>query len=265
MALGKDEPVPVGICRPVGIHVHHSEVRSDASHELRTPVATVRGYAEMYRQGIVTAPAEVAVIMDRIESESIRMGDLVNDLLLLARLDSAPTLDRDPVDLLSLAADTILDARAHDPGRAVTLSQSEGVGSIDAPPVVLGDEARIRQVLGNIVANVLRHTPAGTPYEVTIGVSAAGVHAQVVDHGPGLPPDATGKVFERFYRVDYGRARTQGGSGLGLPIAAGLMAAHGGTITYADTPGGGSTFMIAFPTPMDERARPAQPSQPNHP
>lgn len=226
---------------------------ADASHELRTPLASIRGHAEMYRQGVVTRPEDVAVVMNRIESESIRMGDLVNDMLLLVRLDGEPVVARQPVDLLSVSADTVLDARARDPGRVVTLTQMEGEGWVDAPPVVLGDESRIRQVLGNVVANVLRHTPAGSPYEVSVGVRADGVdvgivEASVVDHGPGLPPEAAGKVFERFYRLDYGRARTDGGTGLGLSIAAGLMTAHGGTITYSDTPGGGSTFTLSFPT-----------------
>lgn len=220
---------------------------ADASHELRTPLASIRGHAEMYRQGVASSPADVAVIMNRIESESLRMGDLVSDLLLLARLDDAPDLDRRPVDLLAVAADTVLDARAREPGRPVTLSQLEGDEWVDAAPVVLGDEARIRQVLGNVVANVLRHTPPGTPYEVGIGVRERTVEARVVDHGPGLAPDESDRVFERFYRSDYGRARTHGGAGLGLSIAAGLMAAHGGGITHSGTPGGGSTFTLTFP------------------
>ena len=221
---------------------------ADASHELRTPIASIRGHAEMYRQGVVSSPADVAVVMDRIESESIRMGDLVNDLLLLARLDSAPGLNREPVDMLAVAADTVLDARGRDPARVVTVTQIEGAGWIDAPPVVLGDDSRIRQVLGNVVGNVLRHTPAGSPYEIEIGVRDDAVEARVVDHGPGLPADGANLVFERFYRNDYGRARSHGGTGLGLSIAAGLMAAHDGTITHADTPGGGSTFTMTFPT-----------------
>ncbi len=228
---------------------------ADASHELRTPLASIRGHAEMYRQGVASRPADVAVIMNRIESESLRMGDLVSDLLLLARLDDAPDLQRRPVDLLAVAADTVLDARAREPGRPVSLSQLEGEGWVDAAPVVLGDESRIRQVLGNVVANVLRHTPADTPYEIRIGVRAETVEARVIDHGPGLSPEAAGRVFERFYRSDYGRARAHGGTGLGLSIAAGLMAAHGGSITHQDTPGGGSTFTLTFRT--EESVAPA--------
>ena len=220
---------------------------ADASHELRTPLASIRGHAEMYRQGVATEAEDIAVIMDRIESESVRMSDLVNDLLLLARLDNAPGLDHQPVDLLTVAADTVLDARARDPERVVTLARGEGRDWLDEPPVVLGDEPRIRQVLGNLVANVLRHTPADSPYEVTVGVRDDAVVAEVIDHGPGLPPEAAARVFERFYRSDYGRSRAQGGAGLGLSIAAGLMAAHHGTISHTDTPGGGSTFTVRFP------------------
>ena len=223
---------------------------ADASHELRTPVASIRGHAEMYRQGVATDPADITTIMGRIESESIRMGDLVNDLLLLARLDAEPVLDRQPVDLLTVAADTILDARARDPRRAISLTQLAGEGWVDAPPVVLGEEARIRQVIGNVVANVLRHTPSDPPSRSRSESAADSVVAQVIDHGPGLPPEAAAKVFERFYRSDYGRARTQGGAGLGLSIAAALMSAHAGTITYTDTYGGGSTFEITFPRSM---------------
>ena len=226
---------------------------ADASHELRTPLASIRGHAEMYRQGIATSPEDVAVIMNRIESESIRMGDLVQDLLLLARLDTRPVLAREPVDLLSVAADVLVDARALDPHRRVTLTQLEGGPWTDAPPVVIGDEARIRQTLTNLISNVLRYTPAATPYEVTIGVYQNTVHVHVIDHGPGLAPDAAPRVFERFYRGDYGRARSAGGAGLGLSIVAGLMSAHGGTATHAPTPNGGCTFTLTFPTTERER------------
>ncbi|WP_375425045.1 sensor histidine kinase [uncultured Friedmanniella sp.] len=235
---------------------------ADASHELRTPLASIRGHAEMYRQGVAATPQDVTVIMSRVESESIRMGDLVNDLLQLAQLDDAPQLDRRPVDLLAVAADTVADARARDPGRAVRLTQLEGPGWVDAPPVVVGDEGGLRQVLGNVVANVLRHTPDGTPYEIAVGVGEDGVQARVVDHGPGLSPDAAAKVFERFYRLDYGRSRHQGGAGLGLSIAAGLMAAHGGTLIHAATPGGGSTFILAFPVEPVEPVAPVPPVAP---
>lgn len=220
---------------------------ADASHELRTPLASIRGHAEMYRQGVVTEPADVAVIMDRIESESVRMSDLVNDLLLLARLDTSPGLASAPVDLLSTATDVVLDARARAPHRPVRINQLGGVDWVDAPPVVVGDESRIRQILTNLISNVLRYTPDDSPYEVVIGVRAAEVVVSVVDHGPGLSQDAVPRVFERFYRGDYGRDRHTGGAGLGLSIVAGLMGAHQGTVSYQPTPGGGSTFVLGFP------------------
>lgn len=222
---------------------------ADASHELRTPLASIRGHAEMYRQGIATTPDEVALIMHRIESESIRMGDLVNDLLLLARLDERPDLVLGPVDLLSISAEVLVDAKARDPHRHVRLTQLKGEPWMDVPPVVTGDEARIRQILTNLISNVLRYTPPCSPYEVTIGVRDAAVSVHVVDHGPGLAPDVAAMVFERFYREDYGRARSAGGSGLGLSIVAGLMSAHGGTATHEPTPNGGSTFRLTFPAP----------------
>lgn len=226
---------------------------ADASHELRTPLATIRGHAEMYRQGVAATPEQIAVVMTRIESESIRMGDLVNDLLVLARLDAGPALVRRPVDLLALAADAVVDAHARDPGRPIALTTLTEDPWLDEPPVVLGDQARIRQVLANLIANVLRYTPEGSPVEITVGVGRGGagpreVELRVVDHGPGLRPEAAERVFERFYRDDAGRARSSGGAGLGLSIVSSLMSAHGGAVRYEDTPGGGSTFVITFPS-----------------
>ena len=223
---------------------------ADASHELRTPLATIRGHAEMYRQGVASTPEEVALIMNRVESESIRMGDLVNDLLILARLDSGPEITRAPVDLLTVAADAVVDARAREPGRPIALTTLTDEPWLDDPPVVLGDEPRIRQVLANLIANVLRYTPPGSPVELTVGVAPTGVELRVIDHGPGLTPKAAERVFERFYREDSGRARSSGGAGLGLSIVSGLMAAHGGSVRYEDTAGGGSTFVVTFPTPV---------------
>ncbi len=190
-------------------------------------------------------------MMKRIESESIRMGDLVNDLLILARLDSGPGFAQRPVDLLTVAADAVVDAHAREPGRPIALSTLTEDPWLDEPPVVIGDEARIRQILANLMANVLRYTPSGSPVELTIGVGRSGVELRVVDHGPGLTPVAAERVFERFYRDDYGRARSSGGAGLGLSIVSGLMTAHGGTVTFENTPGGGSTFIVTFPVPTD--------------
>lgn len=219
---------------------------ADASHELRTPLAAVRGFAELYRQGAVRGDAEVTRTMRRIEDESIRMGGLVEDLLLLARLDEQRPPRRDPVDLLVLAADAVHDARALDPGRVVTLD-SPGTGS-GAGCVVAGDEARLRQVVGNLVANALQHTPAGTPVEVAVVPDGSWVAWHVVDHGPGLAPDQAARVFERFYRADPSRSRGQGGgAGLGLAIVAAIVGAHAGSVDVVPTPGGGATFRVRLP------------------
>ena len=219
---------------------------ADASHELRTPIATIRGYAELYRQGAASEPAEVAHLIGRVEAESVRMGTLVEDLLLLARLDAAPQLVRGPVDLLSLATDAVVDAHAREPGRPVVLHPRMAPPWTDAPAVVDGDEARLRQVLTNLVTNALRHTPAGSPVEVEVGVRDGVAVCRVVDHGPGLSAEVAARVFERFYRADPGRGRT-GGAGLGLSIVTGLVAAHGGRVWHEPTPGGGSTFVVSLP------------------
>ncbi|GAB2586152.1 sensor histidine kinase [Microlunatus antarcticus] len=220
---------------------------ADASHELRTPVATIRGHAELYRQGVATGPEEVALLLSRIEAESVRMGSLVEDLLLLARLDSARQLERVPVDVLSLAADAVVDARARQPGRPIVLQPRIAPPWADEPPVVDGDEARLRQVLANLLSNTLRHTPPAAPVEVQVGVITAEVVCRVVDHGPGLEPEVAARVFERFYRGDPGRVRDTGGTGLGLSIVAGLVDAHDGRVWHEPTPGGGSTFVVSLP------------------
>ena len=218
---------------------------ADASHELRTPLATVRGYAELYRQGAVREPEAVGSAMERIESESDRMSGLVEDLLTLARIDDAPETDTVPVDLTVLAADAVADARVRAPERRISLLGLEGpVGQ----NVVVGVESKLRQVVINLVANALRHTPTGTPVEVVVGVDAEGAALEVRDHGPGVPPEVATKVFERFYRADPSRGRTGGGgSGLGLAIVAAIVAQHHGRVGVAKTPGGGATFVVRLP------------------
>ena len=215
---------------------------ADAGHELRTPLTSIRGFAELYRQGAAPDPTDVARVMRRIEDEAARMGLLVDDLLLLARLDQQRPLERRPVDLLVLAADAVTDARAVDPGRPVEL---QVVGS--AAPVVTGDEPRLRQVVANLVANALRHTPPGTRVVVTVGVEGASAMLAVTDHGPGLAPEEAERVFERFYRADPSRTRARGGTGLGLSIVAALVAAHGGTVDVETSPGHGATFRVRLP------------------
>lgn len=218
---------------------------ADASHELRTPLTSIRGFAELYRQGAVDGKDELDRVMRRVEDEAARMGLLVEDLLLLARLDQQRPLVREPVDLLELAGDAVHDARAVAPDRAVTLD-------VDGdPPVVLGDDARLRQVLGNLVSNALTHTPAGSPVTIRLGRRAGLAMLEVVDRGIGLGDEQAAKVFERFYRVDSARTRASGGSGLGLSIVAALVAAHGGRVEVDGGRGTGATFRVLLPVDTD--------------
>ena len=220
---------------------------ADASHELRTPLTAVRGYSDLYRAGGLTDPAELEAAMTRIGTESRRMGVLVDDLLLLARLDQGRPLRTDPVDLSRVARETLVDARAADPGRPM-------VGAIEDGITVTGDEDRIRQVVGNLLANVRVHTPPTTPVEVILqrmpetgAAEPAVAEIRVVDHGPGIDVTHGSRVFDRFYRADPARARDRGGSGLGLSIVASIVAALGGRIWHEPTPGGGATFVVRIP------------------
>jgi two-component system OmpR family sensor kinase len=223
---------------------------ADASHELRTPLASIRGFAELYRQGAVP-PSDVPRTMGRIEDEATRMGHLVEDLLLLARLDEQRPARTDPVDLAVLAGDALVDARALAPDREVRLvGLQDGGGPVPSP--VTGDEDRLRQVVANLVANAVRHTPARTPVEIAVGVTTSPdgdtCVLEVRDHGPGVPPEQAPRVFERFYRTDASRQRALGGgAGLGLSIVAAVVAAHGGTADVRPTPGGGATFAVRLP------------------
>jgi two-component system, OmpR family, sensor kinase len=231
---------------------------ADASHELRTPLAAVRGYAELYRQGAVREPADVASAMSRIEGEAGRMGGLVEDLLVLARLDDQRPLHFTPVDLTVLAADAAQDARAIDPERRIAVS---GRGGPLGPTRLTGDEAKLRQLLANLMSNVLGHTPAGSPVEIAVGTRPSDDHVvlEVRDHGPGIDPEKAGRVFERFYRADPSRGRgAGGGSGLGLAIAAAIVAGHHGRIGVARTPDGGATFIVELPT-GNSQAAPSSP------
>ena len=221
---------------------------ADASHELRTPLTSIRGFAELYRQGAVRETAELDRMMRRVEDEASRMGLLVEDLLLLARLDQARPLRSEPVDLLDVVTDAAHDARVLAPDRRVDLDVRG-----DEAPVVLGDDARLRQVVTNLVSNALTHTPAGTPVAVTLetGPGVDGDHGRVRvgvhDRGPGLSDEEQERVFERFYRADPSRTRAAGGSGLGLSIVAALVAAHGGRVTVESEPGRGSAFFVDLP------------------
>ena len=229
---------------------------ADASHELRTPLTTIRGFAELYRQGAGRDPAELNRLMRRIEDQAARMGLLVDDLLLLARLDQQRPLGREPVDLLALAVEAVHDARAVAPDRPIELV----LGDLDGGSalVVLGDDQRLRQVLANLVNNALTHTPAGSPVEVRVGTTpldgAPGAAVEVVDHGPGLTPEQAERVFERFYRADKARSRAAGGTGLGLSIVAALVAVHGGTVQVDSVPGRGARFRVVLPLAPDAAA-----------
>jgi two-component system OmpR family sensor kinase len=225
---------------------------ADASHELRTPLTTIRGFAELYRQLATREPhdpAELDRLMRRIEDQAARMGLLVEDLLLLARLDQQRPLEQAPVDLLALAAEAVHDARAVAPDRQIELVLGDGDGG--SALVVLGDDQRLRQVLANLVNNALTHTPAGGPVEVRVGTAPLdgrlGVAVEVVDHGPGLAPEQAERVFERFYRADPARSRAAGGTGLGLSIVAALVAVHEGTVQVDSVPGRGARFRVVLP------------------
>jgi two-component system OmpR family sensor kinase len=216
---------------------------ADASHELRTPLTSIRGFAELYRQGAVGDKQAIARVMRRIEDEAARMGLLVEDLLMLARLDEQRPLVYLPVDMLGLAADAVHDTRALGSDHPTSLE----VIPSDTAPIVAGDEARLRQVVSNLVTNAVAHTPPGTEIAVRVGARDGHAVLEVVDHGPGLSEADAERIFERFYRADPSRTRASGGSGLGLSIVAALVAAHAGTVRVSETPGGGATFVVLLP------------------
>ena len=213
---------------------------ADASHELRTPVTTIRGYAELYRLGGLSTEHDISEAMRRTEQEASRMGQLVADLLDLARLDQGRPLNLGPTDVSALAADAVADASAVEPDRPVSLDAP-------APAIVVGDEALLRQILANLVANARVHTDPDTPITVRVRDLGANVLLEVVDQGPGMPPDVAAHAFERFYRADPARTRHRGGSGLGLSIVAGTVAAHGGTVELESSLGHGTLVRVDLP------------------
>jgi two-component system OmpR family sensor kinase len=222
---------------------------ADAGHELRTPLAGIRGFAELYRMGALPDEADVKRTMARIESEAVRLGGLVEDLLTLVRMDEQRPLQLAPMDLRTLAVDALHDTTALDPARTVTLTGLGGPGTAPGPAPVLGDEARLRQVVANLVGNAVAHTPPGSPVRIGVGTRAGHGVLEVADQGPGLAPDQAARVFERFYRVDASRFRGKGGgAGLGLSIASALVAAHHGTVELDTAPHRGSTFRIVLPS-----------------
>ncbi|MHB8293071.1 MAG: sensor histidine kinase [Acidimicrobiales bacterium] len=236
---------------------------ADASHELRTPLTSIRGYAELFRRGAATRTEDLDKAMSRIEAESKRMGKLVDDLLLLARLDQGRPLSRQPVDLCRVATDVADDARVVSPSHPVTARCA-------GPVIVEGDDDRLRQVASNLVTNACQHTPPGTAVEVIVSTrpapagpapapagpaparpASAGRVAllEVIDHGPGLDAEAREHVFDRFYRADTSRSRDHGGSGLGLSIVAAVAASHGGRAYVDPAPEGGCRFVVELPMP----------------
>jgi len=212
---------------------------ADASHELRTPLSSIRGYAELFRMGATSDPAETARAMQRIEEEATRMGVLVEDLLMLARLDELPDVPHAPVDVAALARDAVDDARATAPDRPIEIEAE--------PAEVLGDAHQLRQVLANLLRNALVHTPDRTPIEVSVQRAAGGVRVAVRDHGAGLPSEEPQALFERFWRAEGGRERGRAGAGLGLAIVAAIVDAHDGRVEAANAPGGGAEFVVHLP------------------
>ena len=241
----------------------HSEEKmrqfvADASHELRTPLTTIRGFAELYRQGAVTDPDDVTKLVRRIEDEAARMGLLVEDLLLLARLDRERPIVFVPVELPVLAADAVQAARATAPDRRIDLDVRDEPERL----VAYGDDARLRQVIGNLMTNALVHTPPDA--SVTLRLYADHDRLAVVeiaDTGPGLSPEQRQRVFERFYRADGARTRhtdrAATGTGLGLAIVAAIVRAHNGNVQVLSTPGEGATFRVRLPRAPGSESEPA--------
>ncbi|MGB8022278.1 MAG: HAMP domain-containing sensor histidine kinase [Candidatus Nanopelagicales bacterium] len=229
---------------------------ADASHELRTPLTSVRGFAELYRIGAVPPGAALDDAMGRIEAEASRMGVLVDDLLLLARLDQQRPLDRSPVDLVDLVTDAVAAARAGSPERDLRI----GIDPDADEPIVVGDAVRLRQVIDNLLSNAIRYSPADQPIVARVGLTdEAGrrwAEVQVIDRGPGMAPDVASRVFERFYRADRARSRELGGTGLGLAIVAAITSAHGGLVQVASQPGHGSAFRILLPAMVEPESQP---------
>ncbi len=215
---------------------------ADASHELRTPLTAIRGFAELHRQGAIKGEEKTGELVRRIEQESIRMSTLVEDLLLLARLDQSREMERLPVDLKTVINESIASARAAGPNHPIEVS-------LPGDDVfVLGDSMRIHQVISNLLANARTHTPIGTKVKLALKVEESGVIVEVSDNGPGLSKEDQERIFERFYRADPSRVRNGGeGTGLGLSIVDAVMRAHGGTVSVTSEVGHGATFKLFFP------------------
>lgn len=225
---------------------------ADASHELRTPLTSIQGYADLWQAGGLREPGQLDQAMRRLSDEARRMGALVEDLLLLARLDQQRPLERQPVRVDLLAADAVADALVVEPDRPIVLHA--------VPAVVDGDELRLRQVMANLVTNARTHTPEGVPIEVRVELDGPVARLLVRDEGPGMGREVAARVFERFYRADTARVRSTGGSGLGLAIVDAIARSHGGTARAISAPGEGSTFIVELPLPSpDSQETPSDP------
>jgi two-component system, OmpR family, sensor kinase len=225
---------------------------ADASHELRTQVTSIRGFAELFRRGAGDRPTDLATVMRRIEQEGERMGELVEELLLLARLDQGLALEREPVEMAAVVEAAVDAAWASGPERPI---------DVDAhgPLVVLGAQSRLRQVVDNLLTNARVHTPATTPVHVRLASEDERVVLEVSDEGPGVPAEEADRIFERFHRIDRSRVRTQGGVGLGLAIVRSVVEAHGGAVAYRPRPAGGSIFHVTLPLAPAARSRDGSP------
>ncbi|GAB18732.1 two-component histidine kinase PhoR [Gordonia effusa NBRC 100432] len=215
---------------------------ADASHELRTPLTSIKGFAELHSKGLAPDPADA---MRRIDAEANRMNLLVSDLLMLARLDQERPIEQQPVDLLMIGSDVVHSARVASPERDISFDAK----GVSVPPIVVGDSARLVQVLSNLLRNAIVHTPEDATIQLAISTDSASALVEVIDTGDGLTADEQAQVFDRFYRGDSSRHRTQasGGSGLGLSIVAALIDAHGGTVGVDSTPGAGARFWVRLP------------------
>lgn len=225
------------------------QVLADASHELRTPVTAIRAWAELFRQGVIPAEDEALAAVARIEVDAERMGRLVEDLLLLARLDQHPELRLEDVDLGRVCEEVVAMLAATAPGHTVSLEAAPGT-------VVRADEDAVRRVVSNLVRNALVHTPQGTRVGLLVHRGPGLGIIEVGDDGPGMPPDVAAHAFDRFYRPDSGRARAVAGSGLGLAIVRSLVRAHEGSVRVDTAPGEGATFVVELPVggPTDSTA-----------
>ena len=219
---------------------HLRQFVADASHELRTPIAAVSAYAELFERGAAERSDDLPRVMSGIRTETARMDRLVNDLLTLARLDEGVPIENAPVELVSLASDAVRTATAVGPEWPVRFWAAH-------PVEVIGDKDRLRQVIDNLLANVRAHTPPGTTATVRVNQVGDQAEIEVRDTGPGMPDEEARRVFERFYRVDQARSRVSGGSGLGLSIVSAIVAAHGGTVAADSSPGQGMTVTVRIP------------------